>query len=124
MLEYIEVEQFASFSSDKVKIRIEDDKVYYSLDFMKSGKFVKDEIAECTPERFEEMLASIQIKNWKKHYEPDMIFLDGTDWTVKYKEKDGKLIKFSGENEWPRNWKHFLMAIKVVTGDLGELDNY
>lgn len=121
MLEYLEIEEFSFVSNDKIKIWVKDGKVHYSLDFMKDCKDVKDEISACTPESLEKMLAALQITTWKKNYEPDMMYLDGTSWTVKYKECGEKVVKYSGENAWPRNWKAFLSIIKTVTGDLGGL---
>ncbi len=123
MLDYLEIEEFSFISNDTVKIWIEDGKVHYSVDFMTKGKYVKDEIADCTPDKLEIMIAAINLNTWKKHYEPEgMMYLDGTSWTVKYKEDGEKVIKYTGENAWPQNWKNLLKVIKVITGDLGDLE--
>ena len=122
MLEYLVIEEFSFVSHDKVKIWIKDGEVHYSVDFMENCKEIKDAVANVLPERLEEMVAALQIKTWKKNYEPDELYMDGISWTIKYKERGEKVIKCSGENAWPKNWRHFLMTIKTVTGDLGGLE--
>jgi len=122
MLEYLEIEEFSFVSNDKIKIWVKDGKVHYSLYFLRNCKEVNDEISNCAPESLEKMLVALQITAWKKTYEPNMMYMDGTSWTVKYKECGGKEVKYSGENAWPRNWKAFLSIIKVITGDLGGLE--
>ena len=123
MLDYLEIEEFSFISNDTVKIWIEDGKVHYSVDFMTKGKYLKDEIADCTPDKLEIMIAAIHIDTWKKHYEPvGVMYMDGTSWTVKYKVDGEKVTKYTGENAWPQNLKNLLKVIKVITGDLGELE--
>ena len=124
MIEYLEIEQITFVSMDKIKIWVAGDKVHYALDFMRDCTDIKDAVADCTPEHLTDMLERLQIKTWKKHYEPapDMAFLDGTSWTVKYKERDAKARRFSGENAWPANWDTFLAAIKSVTAKLGDIE--
>ena len=122
MLERLIIEETSYITSNEIRIWIEDDRVHYSLDFLVLNRHVKDEISGVSPESLESMLSGIGIERWKKRHEPEFAFMDGVSWSVKLKKSGEKEIKRSGENEWPANWRRFLMTVKAVTGDLGNMD--
>ena len=86
---------------------------------MGAGIEIEDAVSAISPEEFAKSLERIDIISWDKKYEPiGYAVLDGESWDVKYKEVDGKVVKRSGENAFPKNWRKFLMLLKSVTHEL------
>ena len=123
MFEYIEVENNIFMVFDKVKVWVEDGKIHYMVDALMSKQVViEDEICDIAAEDLFNKLESLHISSWDKHYEPkDCCILDGESWTVKYKREGEKIIKKTGENAWPREWKNLLKLMKSITGEIGEM---
>ena len=63
--------------------------------------------AEYTPDIFRNKIKNFKIDKWKERYElpPHRIVEDGEQWEVELEFEDGKVIKSSGNNAYPKNWK-------------------
>lgn len=123
MFEYIEVETNIFMMFDKVKVWVEDGKVHYMVDALLSKQVVmEDEISDVDADELFNKLEALHISSWDRHYEPKgCLVLDGESWTVKYKCDGEKVIKKTGENAWPREWKDLLNLLKSITGEIGEM---
>lgn len=122
MFEYIEIEADIFMISDKVKVWVKDGKVHYMVDALVSKQYIDSGISDVSADNLFNKLEALNISSWDKHYEPkDCCVLDGESWTVKYKREGEKVIKKTGENAWPREWKKLLRLIKSITGEIGEM---
>lgn len=122
MLERLKISEYSFISDDKIKIWIQDDLVHYSVSIMEKGRSVKDKIADCSPEELSTMLEDAQIKNWKKQYMPEDLWMDGVEWSLEYKEAGEKAVRIKGSNAWPPEWEKLLEAVKKVAGNLGGME--
>lgn len=61
---------------------------------------------EYTPDLFRKKIKSFKIDKWKERYEllPNKIVEDGEQWEVELAFEDGKILKSSGNNAYPKNW--------------------
>lgn len=123
MFEYIEIEACVFVKTDEIKIWVQDGKVHYKVDALMSKQIgIEDEIADIPVEQMFAKLESFHIQNWDERYTPNgYVVLDGEEWTVKYKREGEKVIKKTGENAWPKEWKGLLKLVKSITGEIGEM---
>ena len=73
---------------------------------------------------FEKKIADIKIEEWNNHCQPpeDIVYEDGSNWTVTVKYKGKKEIKKTGENAYPTNWNEFIKLMKLVVGEFEEIE--
>ncbi len=105
-----------------IEIWVKDGKLYYNKSNLLIS-FDKDNYAEnaesiMSVEEFEKKLAALKIEDWDDVSMPpeDMVYCDGSDWTVKVKYEGKKAIKKKGENAYPANWDKFIKLLKLTVG--------
>lgn len=124
MLEYIKVTTYEGFFGIDVKVWVEDDAVHYSVKDIENGIEIKDKVSSIKCEELDAKLNKVNLKAWAKHYEPlDVIVLDGSTWSIKYKATDSKIIRTSGENAWPNEWYLLLKVLQSATGGKDYFNN-
>lgn len=58
-------------------------------------------------------LYELNVRNWKKHYKPKQMIMDGTGWSVKLITDKGE-FESEGDNAYPRAWNKFCKSIEVL----------
>jgi len=63
--------------------------------------------AEYSPSIFRNKIKEFKIEKWKERYElpPHKFVEDGEQWEVELDFEDGKILKSSGNNAYPKNWE-------------------
>ena len=105
-----------------IEIWVKDGKLYYNktpfiIDF-ESDNFAENAESAVTIEEFEKKLAKLNIEEWEKVSLPpkDIVYCDGSDWTVKVKYEGQKELKREGENAYPANWDKFIKLLRLTVG--------
>ena len=83
--------------------------------------YVEDRISEVSEDVFGKKIDSLNIAGWKKHYKETGPYItdDGYDWSLIYETADGKTIKTSGANAYPKEWNRLIRYIRSVVGNTG-----
>lgn len=106
---------------DQIKIEIweKDGKLLYNKSNMPHFEYFEmNAESSLSVEEFEKKLADIKIEEWDMHSEPheDIVYEDGSNWTVIVKYAGKKDIKRTGENAYPENWNKFIKLMKLTVG--------
>ncbi len=119
MFKSISYDRIAYLGFSKVKVWAQDNELHYSKDVMLDPyKCADDAISDMSPDEFSKKLDLLKITDWRRHYKPDGdIILDGVSWTVTYEDTDFKKKEYTGDNEYPANWKKFIKLLKEAVGE-------
>lgn len=98
-----------------IKIWIEDKKMYasYTGDFTDLDNEYTKEISPDEINILDEKLQKSKVGKWKKEYKNYGV-MDGTQWSLEYKEVNKRTRHISGSNAYPEMWNLFIEAL----GDL------
>ena len=66
---------------------------------------------------FRRKLDKMDVWSWRKHYESELMILDGTQWDLELRYPD-RVIRSSGSNAYPDNFNAFLRAVRALIGGL------
>lgn len=73
-------------------------------------------IEEQTKESFLQEFGKLHIGEWRKSYQTErfgITILDGEQWSLKIKYKDGKRTTFDGSNAYPYNFQELLEVLRL-----------
>lgn len=105
-----------------IEIWVKDGKIYYNkkpfIISLEGDNYAENAESTVTIEEFEKKLAALKIEEWEKISLPpkDIVYCDGSDWTVKVKYEGQKEIKREGENAYPANWNKFIKLLQLTVG--------
>lgn len=120
MLEILDFRIGGFFSGVKqVKIWYEDGKLFrsYSGDLYDSENTYSGEVADADTKLFEAKLEELKISKWKEEY-VDPSVLDGTHWSLVYKEAGKRCRQISGSNGYPECWKGFIETLGMIVPEI------
>lgn len=103
----------------EIEIWVKDGKLLYNKSNMPNIEYMElNAESSLLPEEFEKKLAVLKIEEWNKHSESpkDIVYMDGSNWTVMVKYEGKKEIKKTGENAYPTNWNKFIKLMKLTVG--------
>ena len=103
----------------EIEIWVKDGKLLYNKSNMPNMENMElNAESSLSVDEFEKKLAIIKIEEWDKRSEPpkDIVYLDGSNWTVKVKYEGRKEIKKTGENAYPANWNKFIKLMILTVG--------
>lgn len=64
---------------------------------------------------FRRKLDKMDVWRWRKHYESELMILDGTQWNLELGYPD-RSVQSSGSNAYPENFESFLRAVRALIG--------
>lgn len=121
MIEKVVYIHYTARTLDQIEIEIwvKDGKLLYNKSNMPNIEYMElNAESLLLPEEFEKKLAALKIEEWDKHSEPpkDIVYMDGSNWSIKVKYVGKKEIKKTGENAYPTNWNNFIKLMKLTVG--------
>ena len=105
-----------------IEIWVKDGKLYYNksnfIIDLEGENFAENAESSISVEESEKKLVNLKIEEWDDVSMPpeDVVYLDGSDWTVKVKFEGKKAITKKGENAYPSNWNKFIKLLKLTVG--------
>lgn len=90
---------------------------YTSFDYgFSDRKTKKITLNECELKEFIYKLCELNVRNWKKHYQPKEPIMDGTGWSVKL-VTDKYTFESEGNNAYPKVWNKFCISIEALVNE-------
>ncbi len=117
--------------SSNISIWAENGKLHYSKhifdpesdSFLFEDSDVEDAISDVSLEDFVQNFEDLNIKKWRKSYEPiGYMVLDGEQWEIRLEFDEGKPINILGDNAYPREWNQLISLVRSVVGNTGVLE--
>lgn len=65
---------------------------------------------------FWDKMDELQVWKWKKEYNPKYEILDGHQWELKLRNRNGKTRNFGGHMSYPDNYNDFIKELNNLFG--------
>ena len=65
---------------------------------------------------FWDKMDELQVRKWKREYNPKYEILDGHTWELKLRNRNGRTRNFDGHESYPDNYNDFIKELNNLFG--------
>lgn len=83
---------------------------------IEDGAEILTDLKEYKILHFWEKVNELQVWKWKREYNPKFEVLDGHQWELKLRNREGKIRNFDGHMSYPENYNYFIKELNNLFG--------